>query len=270
MRRHLFSVVLALSVPRFAVAAPLPADPKPAAADVTAVKDKLTIWSDGKKHFVAMALTTNSDSPVFWSNDGKSFYQLRIGGGGSEGDDKDLKSLDRTFWEPRVNAPYQASLDYKNKDGKPAALEVQCNERHTALTKSSDADAKTLIGAATFYKSRWQHRAYALARDNTGKYYYVDRQREPEDSKSFRLWAGQKGALKPQKMVNVVSDSQGDIFSTKHGELRLIIGKQETSWIQNSKPTKLTWVPIDDNHVLIYTDLGVYTGEPLGTPCDDL
>jgi hypothetical protein len=269
MRRHLFSVVLLLAASRIAVAAPLPPDPKPAAADVTAVKDKLTVWSDGKKHFVAMALTTDSDSPVFWSNDGKSFYQLRIGGGGSEGDDKDLKSLDRTFWEPRVNAPYQASLDYKHKEGAPK-LTIQCNERKTDLTRSPDADAKATVAGATFYKGRWQHRAYALARDNTGKYYYVDRQREPEDSKSFRLWAGQKGALKPQKMINVVSDSQGDIFSTKHGELRLIIGKQETSWIQNSKPLKLTWVPIEDNHVLIYTDLGVYTGEPLGTPCDDL
>ena len=32
----------------------------------------------------------------------------------------------------------------------------------------------------------------------------------------------------------------------------------------------VTAVPVEDNHVLIYTDLGVYTGEPLGTPCDDL
>ena len=29
-------------------------------------------------------------------------------------------------------------------------------------------------------------------------------------------------------------------------------------------------LPIDDNAVMIYTDLGVYTGQPLGTPCDDL
>src|ERR1700761_9482820 len=101
MRRHLFSVMLALAVPHFAVAAPLPADPKPAAADVTAVKDKLAIWSDGKKHYLALVMTNDSDSPVFWSADGKSFYQLRIGSGSSEGDEKDLKALGHTFWEPR-------------------------------------------------------------------------------------------------------------------------------------------------------------------------
>jgi hypothetical protein len=29
-------------------------------------------------------------------------------------------------------------------------------------------------------------------------------------------------------------------------------------------------LPLDDNRVLIYTDLGVYAGQRLGTPCDDL
>jgi hypothetical protein len=28
--------------------------------------------------------------------------------------------------------------------------------------------------------------------------------------------------------------------------------------------------PIEDNRVFIYTDLGVYAGQRLGTPCDDL
>ena len=39
--------------------------------------------------------------------------------------------------------------------------------------------------------------------------------------------------------------------------------------MQNEKKAKLVLEP-SDNHVMIYTDLGVYTGEPLGTPCDDL
>jgi hypothetical protein len=32
----------------------------------------------------------------------------------------------------------------------------------------------------------------------------------------------------------------------------------------------LVGLPLDDNRVLIYTDLGVYAGQRLGTPCDDL
>ncbi|HZS38940.1 MAG TPA: hypothetical protein VFF06_19035, partial [Polyangia bacterium] len=66
------------------------------------------------------------------------------------------------------------------------------------------------------------------------------------------------------------SDSEGDIFATKSGSLRLILNKGESLWEQTGKKQKLILLPIEDNHVLIYTDLGVYTGLPLGTPCDDL
>jgi hypothetical protein len=29
-------------------------------------------------------------------------------------------------------------------------------------------------------------------------------------------------------------------------------------------------MPVEDNTVLIHKELGVYIGQPLGTPCDDL
>jgi hypothetical protein len=29
-------------------------------------------------------------------------------------------------------------------------------------------------------------------------------------------------------------------------------------------------VPVDANRIMIYTDLGVYAGQRLGTPCDDM
>jgi hypothetical protein len=269
MRHYLPCVVWLWAGCSTAVAAPPAKSDPPATADIADVKDKLTLWTDGKKHFLALALTTNSDLPVFWSADGKEFYQLRIGGGGSEGGDADLKRLDRVYWEPRVDAPYKASFDYK-AENKVGTLSVQCSERKTALKQLVTDEAKTLLDAAKFYKARWNRRAYALARDNTGKYYYVDNQREPQGAKNFRLWAGPKGAMKPQKMVNVVSDSEGDIFATKSGQLRLVLDKHETTWIQSQKKTKLVFLPVEDNHIMIYSDLGVYTGEPLGTPCDDL
>jgi hypothetical protein len=98
----------------------------------------------------------------------------------------------------------------------------------------------------------------------------VDREREPENSRSFRLFVGPRGNMKLQKMTNVVSDSEGDIFATKTGSLRLILDKHETSWVSGKKKTPLVTLPIEDNHVLIFTDLGAYTGQRLGTPCDDL
>jgi hypothetical protein len=122
--------------------------------------------------------------------------------------------------------------------------------------------------------------AYALARDDAGTYFFVDRQREPPQSKFFRLYMGKKGEMKPLKMVNVVSDSEGDIFATKTGELRLIIPKEgrggldserrEPVWIKGKKRVSLTWVPVEDNAYMIYAELGVYAGQLLGTPCDDL
>jgi hypothetical protein len=242
----------------------------PAPADISDIKDKLTVWTDGKKHYLALPLTTDSDKPVFWSADGKAFYTIRIFGGGSEGDDEHLKKLNRVFWEPRVDAPYKASFDYKKDDKGAVEFEIQCSERHSKLTQLPAPEAAALVAAAKFYKPRWNHFAYSLARDNTGRYYYVDNVREPEHAKNFRLWAGMKGAMKPQKMTNVVSDSEGDIFSTKTGSLRLILDKHETTWVQNEKKVKLVFLEPSDNHIMIYTDLGVYTGEPLGTPCDDL
>lgn len=267
MTRSLPWLVLLVAGCSTATAATPPRPDPVAPADISAVKDKLNVFTDGKQHYLALVMTTDTDSPVFWSDDGKSFYQLRVFGGGSEGTDTDVKKLDRVFWEPRVDAPYQASFDYA-ADKK--ALTVQCSERKTALAPLAAAAAKALVDGGKFYKARWNRYAYALARDNTGRYYYVDNQREPEHAKNFRLWAGMKGAMKPQKMINVVSDSEGDIFATRGGELRLVLDKHETTWIQRGKKTSLVFLPVEDNHVMIYTDLGVYTGEPLGTPCDDL
>jgi hypothetical protein len=231
----------------------------PAPADVSAVKDKLKLLGDGKKHYVAVIPFGPSEHLYY--GDGKAFYAQRVIGSSSSGGE----SFDFTYWEPRVKARYQASFEFR--DGK---YRVQCDERKTELLPVPDAEAGPLLDKAAFFGPRWQHRAYALARDDRGTYYYVDRQREPEDSKQFRLYAGPKGAMKLLKMINVVSDSEGDIFATRSGELRLILQKGETTWVKGKSRIRLITLPVEDNHVLIYTDLGVYTGQRLGTPCDDL
>jgi hypothetical protein len=228
--------------------------------DVAAVKSKLKVISDGKGHLLALVPFEISDELIFWG-DGKTFWQLRTYGGSADGN----KSFDRNFWEPRVVEGYKAELSFR--DGK---YQVQCDKRVTELKPLADAEAAALIGKARFVRPRWNHRAYALARDDEGNYYYVDKVREPEELKSFRLYAGPKGRMKLQKMTNVVSDSQGDIFATRTGQLRLILDKKESTWVHGKARKPLTLVPVEDNHVMIYTDLGVYSGEPLGTPCDDL
>lgn len=228
--------------------------------DLAAVKDKLVLLTDGKQHFVAI-VPFGDAFENFYYGDGKTFWAQRVIGGGSSG----TESFDRVFWEPRVKARWKASFDFK--DGKYTIL---CDERKTELTASADAERTASLAEARFFAPRWKHQAYALARDNQGKYYFVDKLREPEQSRSFRLFVGMKGNLKPQKMINVVSDSEGDIFATRSGSLRLILDKHETTWVAGKIKMPLISLPLEDNHVLIYTDLGAYTGERLGTPCDDL
>ena len=227
---------------------------------MSAVKAKLKLVSDGKSHYVAFVPFDRDDDRVFYG-DGKTFYALPVQGGGSEGQVK----FDVSFVDPRHPAGYQR--EFSMDHGK---YEVQCGERKTALTPVDDKTAADLVGKATFEKSPRKRRAYALARDDRGRYFYVDTGRTPETEKAFKLFVGQKGNLKPQKMTNVVSDSEGDIFSTKTGSLRLILSKNEGTWIENKKERRLVLVPVEDNVKMIYTELGVYTGERLGTPCDDM
>lgn len=232
--------------------------------DVSAYRDKLRVLSDGKDHYFAVLPFTIGDGPdtgYLFYGDGKTFWAQRRIGGGRNGNE----SFDSTFWEPRAAAGYMAAFGYRDKK-----WTVQCSERKTELTPLPADQAAKLLAEAKFMAPRWKRRAYALARDNNGVYYYVDQAREPEDNKDFRVFRGPKGAVVAQKMVNIVSDSQGDIFVTKAGKLRLVLDKGEQSWNQGGKTVKLVALPINANAVMIYTDLGVYSGERLGTPCDDL
>jgi hypothetical protein len=228
--------------------------------DVSEVKDKLELLTDGKKHYVALIPFDGGWTHAYYG-DGKQFYALRVIGGSASG----RESFDFTFWEPRVKARYQAQVGFRG--GK---YEVQCDARKTELSLVPRAEAEPIIASATFHKPLWRFRAFALARDDRGTYYYVDRQREPEDSLNFRLYSGPRGSVKPLKMVNVVSDSEGQIFSTKSGDLRLVLDRKEAAWVKGKARTTLVPLPIEDNAPLIYGDLGAYTGQRLGTPCDDL
>jgi hypothetical protein len=245
------------------IAAPAAADTATAPDDLVSIaerRDKFKVLTDGKSHYVVIEPFATDAFEGFFYGDGKEFWQQRVFGGGSSGHE----SFDKAYWEPRGHAGH-ASFSFR--DGK---YTVDCEKRTTELTPVADDEAAKILASGKFHKTRWKRQAYALARDNTGRYYYVDRMREPEGNKMFRLFVGPKGALKMQKMTNVVSDSAGDIFATKTGELRLVLNKGESLWQQKGKETKLIYLPIEDNHVLIYSELGVYTGERLGTPCDDL
>lgn len=234
------------------------AQPAKSPLDVSAYRERLVVVGDGGKHYLVVPSDGNFEVPIFYG-DGQTFYEQRSNGGGRNGED-----FDRVFWDPRIVSGWQRSVERR-----AGAYSVQCRDRKTALTALPKDEQAQLLDKATFQPPRWKRRAHALARDNQGRYYYVDAARE-EGKKDFRLFVGPRGSLKAQQMVNVVSDSAGDIFATKSGELRLVLNQSETLWVAGKAEVKLIRLPVEDNAPLIYGDLGVYEKEKLGTPCDDL
>jgi hypothetical protein len=244
------------------------------AYDVSAVRDALRLFTDGKGHYVAQVprawcipagdkLKDAKLRAVFYG-DGKVFHHLKRTGGGAVCDPARVATY-TTLWEPRVGRRVDAQILFR--DGKHL---VVCGKRETELRPVPEAEGRERIARAKFLERRWRRSPYSLTRDATGTYYFVDTLGEERPGRDFRLYAGPRGNLKLQPMKNVVSDSQGDIFSTKRGELRLVLSRNEFLWIAGKKQTRLVQVPIEDNEQLIYAELGPYMGERLGTPCDDL
>jgi hypothetical protein len=195
--------------------------------------------------------------------DGKTFRRARPERGGLIGG----KYFYWLLWDPRVEALDGVGI-YLDESGKHG---VYCGKKDLKLTRLAAADEKAMVAAARFVEGPFGRQEYALARDERGIYYYVDRGLGP--TFDFRLYVGPRGAMKLQKMKNVVRDSAGDVFASRSGELRLVLnkadGKREGFWVKGKKRTPLVTLPLDENEGLIYNDLGVYVGIPYGSPCDD-
>lgn len=147
---------------------------------------------------------------------------------------------------------------------------LTCGERTADLKMATELERAAVLSAATYQPSPHQRTPYALARNERGKYYFIDRGITEATAKDFRVYVGPRGRLKLQRMKDIVSDSEGEIFSTQSGALRLLLGKDQAWWIANKKKNKLLLLPIKENFTLIYNELGVYLGKQLGVPCDDI
>lgn len=221
--------------------------------DISAFKDKLVVYTDGEGGYFA---AVPGDTDTLFYGDGKTMHKQRVGSAF-----RDSTKWSMRMWAPRVNG--RADLEASGETGT-----MTCGEDETELKKVPDADAKKIVDKASFRPVLWTRQAHSLARDDRGVYYYVDRLLPAHGGKGYRLFAGQAGAMKELPLTNIVSDSVGEIFSTKKGELRYIQDRTGATWIRGEKKTDLTIVPVEDNVVLIYTDFGIYDGS-LGTPCDE-
>ena len=241
--------------------------------------EKTAVCTDGKSHY-AIVTPHEKQSLQLYYGDGKTFFHVPLPPWTLSGDN---------FFEPRFFAKTKnsnfrgldmrmfASVDF---DADKKTCSVTCGERKTDLRLVPEEEKKTLLLAAAYKASPHTRAAHRLARDTTGRYFYVDRGNTTETEKNFRLFVGPKGRMKLQKMTNVVADSEGEIFTTKSGSLRYVSDRKAAPlWIEKGKKTQLTVIPIEgadnagepvNNYQLIYNDLGVYLGEKLGNPCDDL
>ncbi len=230
---------------------------KESTVDIKPYRQHMVLLHDKAGHYL-ISTPVSDHYTTFFYGDGKVFYQQRVFGGGL---DTSARSSSLSFWEPRY--------PYGRLEQTSGQWSIQCGKRVTELSVVEADAAANILDAAAYVEHPWKHRAYALARDDRGNYYYVDRLRDQYGGKGFRLWIGKKGAMKRRRMTNIVSDSKGDIFATRNGELRLVLSTDSATWIRGKRRRELVNVPVRDNVELIYTELGVYYGE-LGTPCDYL
>lgn len=154
-------------------------------------------------------------------------------------------------------------------DKADALCKLKCGTREIELQRLPAAEKHKVLDAAQYRPSPHARRPYALARDQRGRYYYVDTGSTPETAKDFRLYRGKRGRVRPLAMRDVVSDSEGEIFASDNGRLRLIVGQEDAQWITKGRSTKLKRLPLQENYGLIYNELGVYLAQRLGVPCDD-
>ena len=264
-------------------AAPPPAAPaadEPVKYDDADVKTRLKLVTDGKGHYLAFDPAGSFRGPMFYSGDAKTFHLLRSSGGGASSD-----TFSASLWDPRIDWKINGTASFDWKEGK---YSVNCPPKTTDLKPVAADETKKILGGATLLQPKWTRRPHKLARDDQGNYYFVDCARDDNSrggacERDWRLYVGQRGKMKLQQMTNIVHDTEGEIFATKSGELRLVLTDEASAgenpvqrkdlglkWVAGKVANPLINVPVDVNARMIYTELGIYDRERLGTPCDDM
>jgi len=237
-----------------------------------AAREKMMLCTDGKSHYVIVGPHERVIHSVYYGD--QKTLRFNLVPGEPHGMLSGTSFLDPRFYNKTANPSFRG-VDVRNYseveiDAEKQTCAVRCGARTVPLTFVPADKTREIVKKATFLPNPQKYVPYGLARDDRGTYYYVDHGATEKTEKDFRLFAGQKGSVKLLKMTNVVSDSEGDIFSTPSGSLRLILEKKQSLWVEGDKRSELKLIPIESNLQLIYNDLGVYVGQRLGTPCDDL
>jgi len=241
------------------------ADPTPKPVDIKALKAKPIVLQDAQGGTYVVFRETD-EAKVFFGPNAKAVYEQVIIGSSSDGEGR----WEYNTWAPRVpEGPHLGSLEHK----KYGTFLKSCRGKDDmGLSELTGDKARAVLGKAQFPTMGIIRVPHLLARDDSGVYYYVDRLAKIYGGKGYRVFVGKKGAMKQLPLTDVASDSAGDVFSTKSGDLRLVRNsdnnKETMTWVKGEKRTELVFLDTDINSVVIFKDLGLYTF--LGTLCDNV
>jgi hypothetical protein len=151
----------------------------------------------------------------------------------------------------------------------PGTWEALCPEGAIEFVELPSKERDRVLATSSFEEAIWTRQAMLLARDNRGTYYYVDQLRDEQGGLGYRVFKGPRGRLSLTTMVDIVDDSNGKIFATTSGSLRLLIqeDRREARWLVGKKSENLVILDYKAMRKLVYGDLGVYAGQELGTIC---
>ena len=232
------------------------ADPAPKPVDIKDYKDKIVILKDADGGIYAVAPVKGNEHVFYAIPNSKVLYeQLLPGPKGYQGD----VAWQISFNLPRGKFPFMGELLRKD-DG---SYERACVDEKAGLTEVTGDKAKEIIEKWKFVTPAIAWTPVMLARDDRGVYYYVDKLLPAYGGGGDRVWVGKKGGLKQQTLSDVTHDSGGSVYSTKSGDLRLVVNgeaadQKSAVWIRGEKKTELKFLDWYMNQALITRDLGIY------------
>ncbi len=244
------------------------ADPTPQKIDSKPFRDQLLVFTDSASNvYVIKPENRPASAPVeparvWFGSPNKPVYEQVVTGLSRNGSAWSVQT-----WAPRIIGIRPGYLSQK-ADG---TWTKSCGDQDAiSLTQHTGDKAKALLDKSPLMSEYLMRRAHMLARDDSGTYYYVDKLSKEYGSKGFRIYMGRKGAMKQMPLSDVASDTAGEVFSTKTGDLRLDrrADSKKMVWIRGEKRTELITLDVDANSPVIFADLGIYPF--LGTICDNM
>lgn len=246
------------------------ADPTPKPVDIKPFKDKLVVLKDADGGVYAVTYEKGEDPHIFYGTSAKVLHEQLLEGSSSRNGD--------VAWSVAVQAPRAAYPFMGHVERKPdGSYQRTCGDTLIVpLTELTGDKAKAVLDKAQFLTTTMIRKPYLLARDDRGIYYYVDVLRPIYGGAGHRVLVGKKGALKQMALTDVTSDSAGDVFATKSGDLRLVRTLDEQAnetkataqWIRGEKRTELIYLDVYMNQPLIWRDFGIY--KIPGTICGNI